>query len=88
MFAGISPSSPLALVVLVCCFILVLAFEFSNGFHDTANAVATVIYTHTLKPVKAVVLSATMNFAGVLLGGIVVAFTLVELLPPERVDAP
>src|SRR5690348_2164273 len=83
MLANIAPSSPMALAVLVFCFILVLAFEFSNGFHDTANAVATVIYTHTLKPVKAVVLSAAMNFFGVLLGGVAVAFTLVEFLPPD-----
>ena len=51
MFAAIPPSSPAALAVLVFCFVLVLAFEISNGFHDTANAVATVIYTHSLKPV-------------------------------------
>ncbi len=88
MFAGIAPSSPLALVILCACFVLVLAFEFSNGFHDTANAVATVIYTHTLKPVKAVVLSAMMNFAGVLLGGVAVAFTLVEFLPPDVLTPP
>jgi inorganic phosphate transporter, PiT family len=44
MFAAIPPSSPVAIAVLVFCFILVLAFEVSNGFHDTANAVATVIH--------------------------------------------
>ncbi len=88
MFADITPSSPLAVAVLVFCFALVLAFEFSNGFHDTANAVATVIYTHTLKPVKAVLLSGVMNFSGVMLGGVAVAFTLVDLLPPDVLTPP
>ncbi len=88
MFAAIPPSSPLAFAILVFCFILVLAFEFSNGFHDTANAVATVIYTHSLKPVPAVLLSGSMNFLGVLLGGVAVAFTLVELLPPDVLTPP
>jgi PiT family inorganic phosphate transporter len=88
MFAAVAPSSPIALAVLVVCFVLVLAFEFSNGFHDTANAVATVIYTHSLKPVPAVVLSGTLNFLGVVLGGVAVAFTLVELLPPDVLTPP
>lgn len=88
MFAAVAPSSPLALAVLLFCFVLVLAFEFSNGFHDTANAVATVIYTHSLKPVLAVVLSGVMNFLGVVLGGVAVAFTLVELLPPDVLTPP
>jgi PiT family inorganic phosphate transporter len=88
MFASIAPSSPAAFAVLVFCFVLVLAFEFSNGFHDTANAVATVIYTHSLKPVPAVVLSGTLNFLGVVLGGVAVAFTLVELLPPDVLTPP
>ena len=88
MFAAVAPSSPIALGVLIFCFILVLAFEFSNGFHDTANAVATVIYTHSLKPVPAVLLSGTMNFLGVVLGGVAVAFTLVELLPPDVLTPP
>ena len=88
MFAAIAPSSAVALGTLIFCFILVLAFEFSNGFHDTANAVATVIYTHSLKPVPAVILSGTLNFLGVVLGGIAVAFTLVELLPPDVLTPP
>jgi PiT family inorganic phosphate transporter len=88
MFAAIAPSSTIAFSVLIFCFILVLAFEFSNGFHDTANAVATVIYTHSLKPVPAVLLSGTMNFLGVVLGGVAVAFTLVELLPPDVLTPP
>jgi PiT family inorganic phosphate transporter len=93
MFAAITPppsppSSPIAFAVLVFCFILVLAFEFSNGFHDTANAVATVIYTNSLKPAQAVVLSGVLNFLGVVLGGVAVAFTLVELLPPDVLTPP
>ena len=57
------------------------AFEFINGFHDTANAVTTVIYTQTLKPTPAVFFSGFMNFLGVLLGGTTVAFSIVNLLP-------
>lgn len=59
------------------------AFEFVNGFHDTANAVATVIYTNSLKPTVAVVWSGLWNFVGVLLGGIGVAMGIVNLLPVE-----
>ncbi len=59
------------------------AFEFVNGFHDTANAVATVIYTNSLKPTIAVVWSGICNFTGVLLGGIGVAMGIVSLLPVE-----
>lgn len=59
------------------------AFEFVNGFHDTANAVATVIYTNSLRPTIAVVWSGICNFTGVLLGGIGVAMGIVNLLPVE-----
>ena len=59
------------------------AFEFINGFHDTANAVTTVIYTHTLKPTPAVIYSGIMNFLGVLVGGTAVAFSIVNLLPVD-----
>ena len=88
MLTHLAPASTGSLIVLVFCFVLVLAFEFSNGFHDTANAVATVIYTHTLDAVPAVILSGIMNFAGVLLGGVAVAYTMVELLPPEVLTPP
>jgi phosphate/sulfate permease len=57
------------------------SFEFINGFHDTANAVATVIYTKSMKPWKIVTISGVCNFAGVLTGGTAVAFTIVHLLP-------
>ncbi len=82
------PGSATAITALIFCFALVLAFEFANGFHDTANAVATVIYTNSLKPQQAVLLSALMNFLGVLLGGIAVAYALVELLPPDVLSPP
>jgi phosphate/sulfate permease len=58
-------------------------FEFINGFHDTANAVTTVIYTRTLKPIPAVCYSGFMNFLGVMLGGTAVAFSIVNLLPVD-----
>ena len=64
---------------------LALGFEFVNGFHDTANAVATVIYTHSLKPVQAVVLSGCCNLLGVLVSNGAVAFSVVSLLPVELV---
>ncbi|MEO8760905.1 MAG: inorganic phosphate transporter [Bacteroidia bacterium] len=71
------------IILLVACLILACTFEFVNGFHDTANAVATVIYTNTLKPTHAVVWSGLINFIGVLTGGIGVAMGIVNLLPVE-----
>jgi phosphate/sulfate permease len=71
------------LVLLLLFLALALLFEFVNGFHDTANAVATVIYTNALKPRTAVVLSGICNFVGVHLGGTAVAFSVVYLLPVE-----
>jgi inorganic phosphate transporter, PiT family len=64
---------------------LALSFEFVNGFHDTANAVATVIYTNSLKPNYAVVWSGTWNLIGVLTSTGAVAFGIVALLPVELV---
>lgn len=64
---------------------IALAFEFVNGFHDTANAVATVIYTRSLPPRAAVLWSGLWNFLGVQLGGIAVAFAIINLLPVELV---
>src|SRR5262245_15077459 len=63
--------------------LVAFGFEFINGFHDTANAVTTVIYTRTMKPTPAVVYSGTLNFLGVLLGGTTVAFSIVNLLPVD-----
>ena len=64
---------------------LALSFECVNGFHDTANAVATVIYTNTLRPTIAVVWSGCWNLIGVLLSSGAVAFGIVALLPVELV---
>jgi len=69
--------------LLVICLIAACSFEFVNGFHDTANAVATVIYTNSLKPWVAVIWSGFWNFFGVLLGGISVAVGIINLLPVE-----
>ena len=70
-------------VLLILCLVLACFFEFINGFHDTANAVATVIYTNSMKPTVAVVYSGILNFAGVMLGGIAVAMGIVNLLPMD-----
>lgn len=88
MLANLSPSSALSISLLLICLFLVLAFEATNGFHDAANAVATVIYTNSLKSVPAVVWSGIMNFIGVIVGGISVAYALVELLPPDVLSPP
>jgi phosphate/sulfate permease len=69
--------------LLLFCILLALTFEFINGFHDTANAVATVIYTNALKPGTAVIWSGIWNFIGVNIGGIAVAIGIVNLLPVE-----
>lgn len=71
------------LSLLVLALGIVFMFEFVNGFHDTANAVATVIYTNSMRPVPAVVWSGLCNFCGVYLGGIAVAFAIVHLLPVD-----
>jgi PiT family inorganic phosphate transporter len=65
--------------------LIALGFEFVNGFHDTANAVATVIYTHSLEPNIAVVWSGLWNLAGVLMSSGAVAFTIITLLPVELI---
>ncbi|GBQ27189.1 inorganic phosphate transporter [Gluconacetobacter azotocaptans DSM 13594] len=83
-----APYSAFSILALVACFLLVCVFEFVNGFHDTANAVATVIYTNSLKPKVAAVWSGLMNFVGVILGGISVAYGLVELLPADVLSPP
>jgi PiT family inorganic phosphate transporter len=65
--------------------IIALGFEFVNGFHDTANAVATVIYTHSLPPVVAVVWSGLCNLTGVVLSAGTVAYSIITLLPVELI---
>jgi PiT family inorganic phosphate transporter len=72
-------------IFLLLALALALSFEFVNGFHDTANAVATVIYTHTLTPGRAVIWSGCWNLIGVLLSSGAVAFSVVSLLPAELV---
>jgi phosphate/sulfate permease len=78
---------PGSTIVLILALFVACAFEFVNGFHDTANAVATVIYTRTLRPHVAVLLSGLCNFLGVFVGGIGVAMAIIKLLPVELVVA-
>ena len=81
-------TAPLALVpylLLGLALIVALGFEFVNGFHDTANAVATVIYTNSLKPHFAVVWSGVWNFVGVMLSSGAVAYSIITLLPVELI---
>jgi len=63
--------------------VIAFGFEFINGFHDTANAVTTVIYTRSMSATPAVIYSGFLNFLGVLLGGVSVAFGIVNLLPVD-----
>ena len=70
-------------VLLAICLLAACAFEFINGFHDTANAVATVIYTNALQPTQAVIWSGVWNFIGVVTGGVGVGMSIVNLLPVE-----
>jgi PiT family inorganic phosphate transporter len=88
MLNHLDPASALAMGLLIFSLMMVIAFEATNGFHDAANAVATVIYTKSLQPSQAVVLSGVMNFVGVMVGGIAVAYALVELLPAEVLSPP
>ena len=74
-----------AFLFLGLALVIALGFEFVNGFHDTANAVATVIYTHSLKPVFAVVWSGTWNFIGVLASTGAVAYSIITLLPVDLI---
>nr|WP_254439716.1 inorganic phosphate transporter [Pandoraea iniqua] len=75
----------LPFALLVIALVIALGFEFVNGFHDTANAVATVIYTNSLPPSIAVMWSGLFNFLGVLLSSGAVAFSIVSLLPLELI---
>ncbi len=72
-------------VLLGVALLTALGFEFVNGFHDTANAVATVIYTHSMEPHIAVVWSGMWNLIGVLTSSGAVAFTIISLLPVELI---
>lgn len=79
----ITPSLPF--ILLGIALLMALGFEFVNGFHDTANAVATVIYTHSLPPNIAVLWSGLFNFLGVLFSSGAVAFGIIALLPIELI---
>jgi PiT family inorganic phosphate transporter len=72
-------------LLLAVALLIALGFEFVNGFHDTANAVATAIYTHALPPNFAVVWSGLFNFLGVLVSSGAVAFGIITLLPVELI---
>src|SRR5450432_2511477 len=82
---GIALGSAWPYILLGLALLVALAFEFVNGFHDTANAVATVIYTHSMEPNFAVVWSGFFNFLGVVVSGGAVAFGIVSLLPVELI---
>ncbi len=94
IYAGVKLGSDLAqthyptawpYILLGLALLIALGFEFVNGFHDTANAVATVIYTHSLEPHVAVVWSGVWNLTGVMVSSGAVAFAVVALLPVELI---
>ena len=83
--SGTKTTTFLPYLLLFIALLIALGFEFVNGFHDTANAVATVIYTHTMPAHFAVVWSGCFNFLGVVLSSGAVAFSIVSLLPVELI---
>jgi len=83
--SGVHNTSILPYLLLGLALLVALGFEFVNGFHDTANAVATVIYTHSLEPHIAVVWSGLWNFLGVVTSSGLVAFGIISLLPVELI---
>jgi inorganic phosphate transporter, PiT family len=83
--AHVQAAAFLPFALLFVALLIALGFEFVNGFHDTANAVATVIYTNSMAPRVAVVWSGFFNFLGVLLSTGAVAFSIVSLLPVELI---
>jgi PiT family inorganic phosphate transporter len=83
--SGTQTTTYLPFVLLGIALLIALGFEFVNGFHDTANAVATVIYTHSMAPNFAVVWSGGFNFLGVLVSSGAVAFGIISLLPVELI---
>src|SRR5260370_1538471 len=82
---GTKVTTYLPYLLLLVALLIALGFEFVNGFHDTANAVATVIYTHSLPAEFAVMWSGFFNFLGVLVSSGAVAFGIVSLLPVELI---
>ncbi|WP_446717720.1 inorganic phosphate transporter [Erwinia sp. OLCASP19] len=83
--SGTQVTSYTPFLLLGLALLIALGFEFVNGFHDTANAVATVIYTHSLPPTVAVLWSGFFNFLGVMLSSGAVAFGIISLLPVELI---
>jgi PiT family inorganic phosphate transporter len=83
--SGARATTVLPFVLLGVALLVALGFEFVNGFHDTANAVATVIYTHSMPPHLAVVWSGAFNFLGVLVSSGAVAYGIIALLPVELI---
>ena len=83
--SGMQTTIYLPFLLLGVALLIALGFEFVNGFHDTANAVATVIYTHSLSPNLAVLWSGAFNFLGVLVSSGAVAFGIISLLPVELI---
>ncbi|NKI92814.1 inorganic phosphate transporter [Rhizobacter sp. SG703] len=83
--AGTPATTWVPFLLLGVALLIALGFEFVNGFHDTANAVATVIYTHSMPPNIAVVWSGFFNFLGVLVSSGAVAFGIISLLPVELI---
>ena len=84
-YGGGEPIAVGAFLLLGLALLIALGFEFVNGFHDTANAVATVIYTRSLPPLFAVVWSGFFNFLGVALSTGAVAYSIVTMLPVELI---
>jgi PiT family inorganic phosphate transporter len=82
---AVRESSAMPFLLLGLALLIALGFEFVNGFHDTANAVATVIYTNSLEPHLAVIWSGAWNFLGVLVSTGTVAFGILQLLPVELI---
>jgi PiT family inorganic phosphate transporter len=82
---GAKVTTYLPYILLFVALLIALGFEFVNGFHDTANAVATCIYTHALPANFAVVWSGMFNLLGVLLSSGAVAFGIITLLPVELI---
>lgn len=83
--AAVPALNMIPLAMLGLALFIALGFEFVNGFHDTANAVATVIYTNALPPHVAVIWSGIWNFLGVMAASGLVAFGILALLPIEMI---
>src|SRR6266480_712638 len=77
------PPLTLDLAVLVVILVLGLTFDFINGFHDTANAIATVVATRVLSPIRAVLMAGVLNFVGALSGTAVATTVGKGIIPPE-----